>query len=430
MEKMKNLKGKAQQAVLDLFSVSTGLPGGLFELDGDEILSHFSVNSLERFEDYCRMIQSIPKGKALCTRDHCFRAKNIIKTRERKLTCCHAGLWNQASPVLIDGEVKAVFLFGETLIDNPEYMEKTMEKYSIVVNELGLDQEESSKLFSKLNNAKTMPLDKLEELGSLLPDIEKYLYFLIEEENKQKQNLEKAVHELQTRLQAIISLSENTLFEVTTIKEKQLRTIAHKMLNRAEALATIINNLGEFQQHYQYKPVRIISLINEAWRVYEDEASYRNVGRKINFEKIHGKDPIVDLSRRQMELAFNNLIHNAVKYSYWGSEENERYVQVLGRLRGEEYVIEISNYGIGMKEEEIADELIFSDGYQGEYTENENRTGSGKGLAYASRVIRKHSGSIKAKSIPKGDPGQALPKRPHINIFIISLPINQKKENE
>ena len=48
--------------------------------------------------------------------------------------------------------------------------------------------------------------------------------------------------------------------------------------------------------------------------------------------------------------------------------------------------------GIGIKNDELEKGLIFKDGYQGELTHGENRTGPGKGLTFVKRVIDRHKG--------------------------------------
>lgn len=416
---------KAHQALLNLFSSATGFPIGLFETKEGQTVGLFSAGSLERFEEHCRLIQSFPGGKEACDHDQCHRAKTAFVDGEYKLTCCHAGIWNQASPVRINGDVQAVFLYGETLIDDIDNMQITLEHHQQAVKTLNLSLEDSKQLHNALNKVKKKSLEKLEESRGLLAEIEAVLFGFVDEEQRQLRNLEKAVHELQTRLQAIISLAENMVTGSYSLKSSNLRQESGRMLNKAEALATIVNNLGEFQQEYQFKLTKVRPIISRAWSIYEDEAKDRHIKLKINLEKVNDTEPELDLSPRHMEWAINNLIHNAIKYSFTGSADRIRFVEILGRKERDYYIISVSNYGIGIKKDEIEKGLIFKDGYQGELTRGENRTGSGKGLTFVKRVIDRHKGTIEVDSKPAGEKNESQNGQPHLNVITISLPLKQ-----
>jgi len=104
----------------------------------------------------------------------------------------------------------------------------------------------------------------------------------------------------------------------------------------------------------------------------------------------------------------------------------ERRVEVEGSQNDLYYQIKITNYGIGILSDEIEKGLIFTDGYQGELTHGENRTGSGKGLTFVKRVIDRHHGKIHVESIPMGN-HEDIYGQPYLNTFTIELPISQER---
>lgn len=417
---------KAHQALLNLFSTATGYPIGLFKTKEDQTTGLLSAGSLERFEEHCKLIQSFPGGKDACDLDQCHRAKQASIDGDPKLTCCHAGIWNQASPVKINGYVEAVFLYGETLIDDPDYMQTTFDHHLKAVKALKLSNEDARRLYDALNKVKRSSLRKLEENRNVLSDIEVVLFGIADEEQKQLRNLEKAVHELQTRLQAIFSLAENMVTGSYSKKSSDLRQEAARMLSKAEGLATIVNNLGEFQEEYQFKPTKLRPIFSRAWSIYEDEAKDRNIKLRINLEKISDSDPVLELSPRHIEWAINNLIHNAIKYSFTGGVDRVRFVEITGYIEKENYIFSISNYGIGIKKFEIEKGLIFIDGYQGDLTHGEHRTGSGKGLTFVKKVIDRHRGKIMVESKLASENGESQYGQPHLNVITISLPLKQQ----
>lgn len=420
----------ATKAVLDLFATITDLPIGLFEKQGDELRSTFSTGSLSNFENHCKLIQSFPKGKEACDQDQCLRAEQAFDDHKPRLTCCHAGLWNQAIPIEVDEQVRAVLLFGEMLIADEISMQQTMENHQQTVDTFKLTSKDAEDLKASLLKVKKHSPKQIEDFRNKLLPIEAYLYSMIDHEQEIAHNLEKVVHELQTRLQAVIANSENIMMEASTLKPREVRDMANRLLSSAEALSVIVNNLGDFQQAYQFQSEKIRPLFVEAWRIYSAEADERYIKFRINLERFDGTEPQIDMSRQHLELAINNLMHNAIKYSFNGSANRERWVEVDGILEGVYYKISITNFGIGILPEEIRQGKIFSDGYQGHLTHGENRTGSGKGLTFVKRVVERHKGKIEVESTPKGN-REEFYGQPYLNKFTIYLPLkHEKKEAE
>ncbi|MCK5179927.1 MAG: histidine kinase, partial [Candidatus Omnitrophica bacterium] len=128
----------------------------------------------------------------------------------------------------------------------------------------------------------------------------------------------------------------------------------------------------------------------------------------------------------QMRQLFQNLIGNALKFSKPEVPPVIEIRNVLGSFQGKdpgeeslinEYirVIKVADNGIGF--EEKYKERIFSV-FQRLHGRNEYE-GTGIGLAVCRKLVMRHGGDIKAKSIPgKG------------STFIVRLPIVQPKEEK
>lgn len=415
----------AKEALLDAFSSWYKLPIGLYEYHDNELVGIFSKGAIEYFESHCRLIQGYPGGKAACEADQCNRARQAVLSRAEDLLLCHAGLYNQAVPIEVGNRIRAVLLFGEMRIEGETYERASLEKHWDAVRNLRLGDAESASLREQLDQTKRISTAQIAAIKANLPSIIKYFYILFDEEERLKRSADKVAHELQTRLQSVIAVSENLMMKAPALSREEIKDRTNEVLNAATALATVVNNLDEFTQEYRFEKQLIAPLLYESKRIYKAEADRHGVQIQISFDS--GSGPLLEISRGHLQLALNNLIHNAIKYSFRDRVGNKRFVRITGSASDGYFHLEIENYGIGIMQEEIDQGLIFQDGYQGHLTEREYRTGAGKGLFFAKQVIDRHHGGIRVTSRLMA--GESDPEgQPHLNQFTISLPLAQPKE--
>ncbi len=414
----------AQKALLDMFSQATGLPIGLYETHNNEIKEIITDFSRGNFADFCRLIQQFPGGKELCEADQCHRARNAFEISEPELMLCHAGLYNQAVPVQVRGETRAVLVYGEIRIDQDEHRSKAIDQLEHAIKAFDLDAGQADELRQAYAKTRKYDFEQLETLDSLI-DVQRWFYRLHDEEDRMKSNVDRITHEIQIRLQAVIANSENLMLEVASLPE-EARHMVSDVLNSALALDMVIQNLGLYLGEYEFRRQRFSPLIYEAKRIYEAEAARRGIDIQVRIGNI--KDVHLIISKTHMQHAFNNLIHNAVKYSFRGGYGRQRFVDVKGYVDPDTCRLEISNYGVGIKPHEIEEGKIFEDGYQGELTEGEFRTGAGKGLSLVKRIIDRHGGRIAVESKMVADASDPE-GQPHLTRFTIFLP-RQKTEEQ
>ncbi|MGA9349207.1 MAG: ATP-binding protein [Anaerolineae bacterium] len=239
-------------------------------------------------------------------------------------------------------------------------------------------------------------------------------------------------HEVNTPIQSMLADAANIVdelpadFEVRRIAEHNLEEVARLHLLSENIIAVLSERKKpkvQFTSHSIYRP------ISEACEMFEGEAAAKGCNI-IGPRSVGSQFPVMEMSLFDLTLAFKNLIHNAVKYSFYPPKamESERFIKVTGRwLRGEEgqrYAVEITNYGVGIKPEEIEKGLIFEPFYRGEWASIRHRTGSGLGLTLAKRVIEDmHGGQIQVQSLP-------MPGTAYLNVFTIILPISQDKREQ
>ena len=106
-----------------------------------------------------------------------------------------------------------------------------------------------------------------------------------------------------------------------------------------------------------------------------------------------------------MSQVWTNLINNSIKFTPGGGTVAVRLERV-----GPEWVVQISDTGIGMAEDELA--RIFQRFYKADKSRNREIGGSGLGLAIVKKIVDMHKGSIRVRSRP----GEG-------STFSVSLPV-------
>jgi signal transduction histidine kinase len=417
---------KTNEPALDLFTVATGLPVGLYELRNGEPKGIFSATSAQHLPRYCQLIQSFEQGKETCGRDRCRLARDAFET-SAQLARCHAGLSYQSLPIQLDGSTTAMLLVGGLIVDEDMQAIDSTQIIWQLADTFSLGKKDMHRLGVALRKIKPISSAKLQELSARLIKMATHLYELVDQQQKIEYSRERTVHELQTRLQAVVNNSENLMLEVGSLKPGGIRDMANEIMSSAMALAVVVNNMGDYQGAYSFRREKLRPLFTEAWRIYAAEAKERQIQFSMKLDLIDGSDPILEMSRQHLELAVNNLIHNAIKYSFASAGDRDRIVKVIGSVVNEIYYrITISNYGIGILPDEIDQGLIFQDGYQGRLTQGEYRTGTGKGLFFVKRVIDNHKGMIEVESTPMSNYAERV-GRPHLNKIHIYLPIWERR---
>lgn len=251
------------------------------------------------------------------------------------------------------------------------------------------------------------------------------LSILEEKQNERKYIAERSLHEIVTRLQAVIAEADNLISQIDEGDLELAKQTALAVLKSAESLDTVAQNLGNYLEAYQFKRYSLKYLVDQSVQLYEAEATRRYVQINTHFQ--HPSD--VEVSKNHLQYALNNLIHNAIKYSFRGGNNHQRktlnrYVKIDGQHEKGFYKLSISNYGVGILPEEL--EKVFEEGYKGQLTENEYRTGSGKGLSFVKRIIDEHNGTINVESHSFSE-NTREENQPYITKFTIRLPYYQPK---
>ncbi|MCX6230657.1 MAG: ATP-binding protein [Bacteroidetes bacterium] len=95
--------------------------------------------------------------------------------------------------------------------------------------------------------------------------------------------------------------------------------------------------------------------------------------------------------KQEMEIIFNNLISNAIKYNKENGEVN-----ILIKADKNGILIKVEDTGIGMSQDDIS--RLFHDFVRIKNTDTQNITGSGLGLSILKKLVNLYNGTIEVSS--------------------------------
>ena len=215
-------------------------------------------------------------------------------------------------------------------------------------------------------------------------------------------------HELKSPINAIEGY-------LKIIQEKQVgeqvddyMLMINRSIERIKGMRTLILDLLDLtKMESNSKQRRLVNVdLNEiAKRVIdtvEPLAIQKNV--KIYFEG--EENSFINADSNEIEIIFNNLISNAVKYNRDGGKVYIHIASIKGF-----YQITVEDTGIGISKDDQA--LLFQDFVRIRNEKTKDTTGSGLGLSIAKKMVELYKGTIELESTP--DVGSK---------FIVKLPIS------
>ncbi len=215
-------------------------------------------------------------------------------------------------------------------------------------------------------------------------------------------------HELKTPLNAIegfLQIIEEKQFGDNVDDYKQ---IVERSLERVKGMRSLIMDLLDLTKiesgssNRDIKDLNIIEIAQlsvdsmKPFAIQNDVSLYLNSKNEIRLKA----------DAREMEIIFNNLISNSIKYN-----RKDGRVDVSVKPKDNFIVITVSDSGIGMTDEDMS--KLFNDFVRIKNQKTKNISGSGLGLSIVKKIVDTYEGDITVTSIP--DKGSN---------FIITLPIN------
>nr|WP_321468718.1 ATP-binding protein [uncultured Desulfobulbus sp.] len=196
-------------------------------------------------------------------------------------------------------------------------------------------------------------------------------------------------HELRTPLNSIIGFTGILIQELAgPLNEEQHKQLAMVQKSSRHLLSLIndvldISKIEAGQLELSLAPFVLSASLDKALALVAPLAEQKALKLQVDIDPGIG---MITTDKRRLEQVLINLLNNAIKFTDEGS------VSLLCRLQGDQYCLEISDTGIGMRPEEL--QSIFQPFQQVETGLSRQHEGTGLGLAICKRLVARMGGSI------------------------------------
>ncbi|HBS85302.1 MAG: hypothetical protein A2W91_15970 [Bacteroidetes bacterium GWF2_38_335] len=202
-------------------------------------------------------------------------------------------------------------------------------------------------------------------------------------------------HELKSPLNAIDGY-------LKIMKDKQVgeniedyMVMIDRSMERIKGMRTLIMDLLDLTKIESGKKNRDITMVDlyEVARLAIDTVEPLAIQKNIKVHLNAEENIWLKTDKDEMDIVFNNLISNAVKYNRDGGSVNVNIKKTDTAI-----TFSVEDTGIGMDEEEVS--RLFGEFVRIKNAKTKNITGSGLGLSIAKKMVELNNGTITLESKP------------------------------
>ena len=252
-----------------------------------------------------------------------------------------------------------------------------------------------------------------DELKSAIENITKHLYLKrmtnqMNDDDKQIkfQFLSVLSHELKSPIDSVEGYIKMMHDKEAGNNVDDYLGIIDRSLARLQGMRHLINDLLNLTKIESGEKAREISDVDltEILKFSKDTHEPLAEQKKVKIYLDSPEHLYISADRQEIEIVFNNLISNAIKYNI-----EEGYVNISIKDSGRNAIVTIEDTGIGMSMEDIA--KLFHDFVRIKNIKTRSIVGTGLGLSIVKKIIELYKGKIDVSSTPgKG------------SIFTITIP--------
>ena len=198
-------------------------------------------------------------------------------------------------------------------------------------------------------------------------------------------------HEIKTPLAVIRGYA--SALQRDSLSEEERREYAATIASASESLSVLISNILKLNKLENQEIVPNAAPYDLTRQLCDCALAHEAQWEKkhIDFDAQLEERVMILADESMLEIVFNNLIANAIKFTEPGGR-----IVLRQEKEGGDVLVTVSDTGCGMNEETI--KHIFDKFYQGD--SSHSREGNGLGLALVKRVLDISGGSIAVRSAP------------------------------
>lgn len=208
---------------------------------------------------------------------------------------------------------------------------------------------------------------------------------------------------LQVTAESALEIADGHLEDVTDDDWTDLREHLASMATETEAqmyqalnlLWQVLPDFAVGLERPRLKRERVMELLDSMLPAYVLKAKRRGISIVREPESDTDDMPPVYIEVNSIRRVIHNVLANALKYSYTGSNQAHRYVRIWCQRHDREgafWALRIQNYGIGIEQDEKG--RVFDPGFRGRLAKTENVFGAGLGLSDVRASMTRHGGHV------------------------------------
>ncbi len=226
------------------------------------------------------------------------------------------------------------------------------------------------------------------EMDYLAVNFNKMLVEISSLENMRNDFIADVSHEIKTPLSVVQGYAD--LLQNKNLSEEKRSEYIFSLSQSIDSLTNLVTNILklnkiENQGIIQKEQFSLDEQLRCCVLAFEDKVEEKNLALNVDLEEVY-----VVSDKALLEIIWNNLISNAVKYTGFGGK-----ISIKLKKESEKIIVIVSDTGCGMSEK--IKEHCFEKFYQGDSSHSQE--GNGLGLALVKQVVNLLGGEVKIKSI-------------------------------
>lgn len=378
------------------FSRVTGMSSAIVDENGEPILR---CDSVTRF--CAELTRGTAAGEKRCSECDRAGAKRAMRSGKTEVYSCHVGICDMAAPIIVDGRFMGAFVGGQVIVEQPDE-----ELVRGVANELGIDPDTYLEAMHELPVRSRQEVEDASGYMGVMAEMLSVMaqnQYEILKKNREMENMSK----LKTEFLSSVNLNlykplQEMLFLANSINRMELsEEVAEKLRKLEKQNQKVINALADAMAFSEMTRTDsdIVETQYDLTKLCEGlKLTYtgRLLNRPVEFVLDVDEDVPTDLfgDVTRIRQILMNLLNNSVQYTEQGtirlhiSKKKTTYGLILN--------FEISDTGIGMRQDQVVSIQEMFDKVHDSQTINEDVLAFGLGMT--SQLVNAVYGSVNVRS--------------------------------